>query len=318
MPLSVRKFEKQTSPPRTLFSIAHFCLALCAVALSFTTGCSAQENPNALALGKSAKTKASLNIALNAPVILNWKKKSDVISMRLREVQKYPQLLNGGYKPYGPIFDPIEDNKPWWGTAGAGAFDSGQRSIEGPSEESRFLMNPYLLVGANPGSTGMWNRARLTKKEIDDPNFPFFWAPESLKIDPSKNFGIVNYNITAYQQKIEATGLLRQQGIFVKRFSLVAYNARDFGFKYIYFNREKSINVQNENPSTDASFIRQMIHCGGTCGYPGGCNNMSPYMAEIDRLRITKLPARATVYLWKDEPESTDKTPDMVFLVEFR
>jgi hypothetical protein len=74
----------------------------------------------------------------------------------------------------------------------------------------------------------------------------------------------------------------------------------------------------NENPTSEAVFIKQMLHCGGTCGCRTTCcNNMSPFMEEIDRLRITKIPARAVVYLWKEEPQDIQRPPDMTYLIEF-
>lgn len=188
----------------------------------------------------------------------------------------------------------------------------------GPSEKSRFVMNPYMLVGANPGSTGIWNPGVFTDKEINNPAFPFFWQPSLIHIEPARLLEIVHYNITAYQDAIQKTNMLKGP-TYIRRFSLVAYNARDLGYSYIYFNPEKSINVLNDNPTHDAVFIKQMIHCGGTCGCTTTCcNNMSPFIEEIDRLRFTKLPARAVVYLWKEAPASIEKSPDMTVLIEFR
>jgi hypothetical protein len=298
------------------YNVPAFILALIAGLLAPSV--QAQENTNKFAVGRDAKVKNKVLIEVNYPVHFNYKKRDDILTMRSKEVAKHPELLHGTYTPYNPIWGAIEDGKPWWGTAGACVFDSGRRSMEGPAEESRFVMNPFLFVGANPGSTGIWNQAQFTQKQINDPAFPYFWQPESLEIDPQRAVGKVSYNITGYQSKILATGMLRGPA-YINRFSLVAYNARDFGYKFIYFNQEKSIHVSNDHPTDEAVSIKQFIHCGGTCGCPGTCcNNMSPFTAEIDRLRLTKLPARAVVYLWREEPEKIDKNPDMVFLLEFR
>lgn len=280
---------------------------------------SAFAQANGLALGKESKAKEAMSIQLNLPVEFNYKTREAILNMRKREVAKYPMLLKSpDYTPSHPIFGAIEDGKPWWGLAGAGAFDSGPRSMLGFAEESRFVMNPFLLVAANPNATGIWNPALMTEKQMKDPAFPFFWMPESLAIDPQRAVGTVKYKISEYQKQIAQTGMLRGP-VRVNRFSLVAYNARDFGLNYIYFNQGKSINVTNDNPTSEAVFIRQFIHCGGTCGCPGTCcNNMSPFIKEIDRLRINKLPARAVCYLFKEEPESPERAiPDMVFLLEF-
>src|SRR5579883_2214248 len=263
-----------------------------AAATALSSATFAQENTNKFAVGRDAKVKDKIQIPVNYPVEFDYKKRSEILEMRKKEVAKHPELLHGEYTPFNPIWGAIEDGKPWWGTAGACVFDSGRRSMEGPSEESRFVMNPFLLVAANPGSTLIWNQVLFTPTQINDPKFPYFWQPESLTIDPPKDLGRVVYNITDYQTKIFATKMLRGPA-YIKRFSLVAYNARDFGYKFIYFNQAKSINVVNDNPTSEAVSIRQFIHCGGTCGCPGTCcNNMSPFIEEIDRLRLTKLPAR--------------------------
>ena len=284
--------------------------------LQVPTSALAQINENELAFGKNAR-QGKTQIQLNLPAQFNYKTRAEILGMRSREVAKYPNLLKGSYVPFNPIWGAIEDGKPWWGLAGAGVYDSGAQSMLGFAEESRFIMNPYLLVAANPAATNIWHRSLITKKQIDDPGFPFFWLPESLVIDPQRPLGTVVYNISNWRDRCLKSGFLANAS-YIKKFSLVAYNARDFGYKYIFFNQEKSIGVVNDNPADEPVFIKQFIHCGGTCGCPGSCcNNMSPFIEEIDRLRITKLPARAVVYLWKEEP-GEKQNPDLVFLLEFR
>jgi hypothetical protein len=292
-------------------------LSLLALTQTLTSSCHCQENENVLSVGKYARERSRVEIKPVLPVTLNYLTREEILARRTKEINKYPRLMQTRYTPFHPIWGAIEDGKPWWGLAGAAVFDSGDQSARGMSEESRFIMNPYLLVAANPASTGVWNRSAFTEKEINDPTFPYFWLPESIFIDPVKSLGGVTYNITEYQNKILASGRLKAPAK-IKRFSLVAYNARDLGYKYIWFNEEKSINVTNENPVSEPVFIKQMLHCGGTCGCSTTCcNNMSPFMREIDRLRLTRTPARAVVYLWKEEPEDVRATPDLTFLLEF-
>jgi len=102
------------------------------------------------------------------------------------------------------------------------------------------------------------------------------------------------------------------------RFGLVAYNARDFGFQYMYVNLSKSIDIVNINGCSGPVLIKQLIHCGNSSKYPGGCNNMSPAISEIDHLAITNLPARACVSLWKNEPSSVSDKADFTFYIDFR
>lgn len=188
---------------------------------ALTASANAQENTNKFAVGLDARIKNKVQIGINYPVHFNYKKRDDILEMRKKEVAKHPELLKGDYTPFNPIWGAIEDDKPWWGTAGACVFDSGRRSMEGPSEESRFVMNPFLLVGANPGSTLIWNPALFTAKQINDPTFPYFWQPESLEIDPQRRLGTVSYDITGYQKRIAETKMLRGPA-YIKQFSLVA------------------------------------------------------------------------------------------------
>lgn len=276
----------------------------------------AQQNPNALATGKYAKTRSTVNVAINPVANLNWKTKGEILSWRLRELQKYPQLVGGAYTPYTPIWILMEDKKPWWGVAGSCVWGKGQQSIEGPAEESRFILNPLLLVAADPATLLIWNRKQITAKDVCNPNFPFLWQPESLRYDPVHAMATAVYNVSNFQKNLLAHPALKMP-MMIQNFSLVAYNARDFGYNYIYLDESKSINVRNDNPTQNAVCIRQMIHCGGTCGYPGGCNNMSPFTPEIDRCRFMSLPARAYILLWRQAPAAVTAPPDMTFLLEF-
>lgn len=279
----------------------------------------AGDNPNALAVGKAAKARGSLNIPINPVDDFNWKTREQVLDMRRKQLNKFPQLLAAPYKPYPPIWAAVEDKRPWWGTAGSGVWGPGPRSIEGPAEESRFVLNPFMLVGVNPNTLQIWDGSKLKKEDLVNPSFPFFWLPESLVYNADQSFATVTYNITKYQESIKKPGALKFNDVFPNRFSLVAYNARDFGYNYIWLNQSRSINVQNDNRSGDPVMIRQMLHCGGTCRYDlQGCNNMSPFMKEIDRLRFSSLPARAVVYLWREEPSTVSVKPDFIFVIDFK
>ena len=62
----------------------------------------------------------------------------------------------------------------------------------------------------------------------------------------------------------------------------------------------------------------QYLHRGGSCGYPGGCNNISPRTPPIDNIQITAWPARVAIWFWRDDPGSELEAPDMVFVIEFK
>lgn len=280
--------------------------------------CTAQVNSNSMAVGKFAKTKGDIDISINPVVDFKWKTREEILNMRKKELFKYPQLLLNTYTPYPPIWSAVEDGKPWWGTTGSCLWGSGPRSIEGPSEESRYVLNPYMLVGVNPATLGMWIPAGLNKADIEKPDFPYFWYPESIKINAEKCYGTATFNITKFLTDIRKIGSLVRPDHTPTQFSLVAYNARDLGYNYIWLNEGRSINVTNDNKYSEPIAIPHMIHCGGSCGYEGGCNNMSPATKELDRCRLQAIPARACIYLWKDNPPTVDTKPDFIFLLEFK
>lgn len=272
---------------------------------------------NELAVGSDAKVSAPQTVPLHKPAQFNWKKRDEILEMRFQSLAPSAALLKGTYEPNMDVFGPVEDGKPWWGSAGASAFGAGDRSILGPAEESRFVLNPLLLVGVNPATVGIWDPNRITEQDINNPDFPFFWLPDRLEFDAKNARATVTYKVTDFMHEINGTGKTHRPTL-ISNFSLVAYNARDFGYEWIHVNSQKSSNISNMHERGQPVRIRQFIHCGGTCGYPGGCNNMSPFTPEIDRLSYADLPATAVVDLWRQKPASIQQAPDFTMIIELK
>jgi hypothetical protein len=235
--------------------------------------------------------------------------------VRAASVAQFPNLLAKPYSPQPEVFNLIEDNKPWWGMRGEAIWGEGQRSIEGLSEESRFILNPFLLVAANAWTFTMWKPDKTTTEDLDNPKFPYNWLPSAIRLWPAKSMGEVVYPVSVFNdQMYEFRDKLKDQKI-VPKFALVAYNARDFGYNWLWVNPKESSNIDCLHKMDEPVHIRQMIHCGGSCGYPGGCNNMSPSMPIIDEIAYGALPAKAYVELWKEKPSDVSQQPDMVFVI---
>jgi hypothetical protein len=258
-------------------------------------------NRNRLAIGPAAHV-AALEIAIQPPAELDFKSKAEVLAWREEAVRRYPDLLAGDYKPAESIFGQIEDGLPWWGLAGYFYYGPGGKSIEGLSEESRFLLNPYLLVGVDL----YHNWQSLPEREITRSGFALDCPPTQLRWQPSAARAEAVY---------EARCVARTNS---RLFDLIAYNARDMNLNYIYVSYADSHSISKPNPPSAPYAIPQYIHRGGSCGYPGGCNNMSPPTPEIDALEITGFPAEAVIRLWTRKPASVEQTPDMVFVIQFR
>jgi hypothetical protein len=252
-----------------------------------------------LALGAAAGSDA-IDIRINAPAELDRLSKTEVLALRQRAVMAYPQVLAGPYTPSEAVFGQIVGSANWWGIPGQFRRGPGPESIEGPSEESRFILNPYLLVA--PEFRDWW--PHLTDSEAA--NFPFVCYPQSLRWIPREARVEASYAASCIAQ--------RQS----QEFDLIAYNARDLGLGFIYVAYEESSNVSKPQAPTQAYENPQFIHKGGSCGYPGGCNNMSPQTPPIDGIQIQALPATVVVKLWRSRPASVGANPDLKYVLEFR
>jgi hypothetical protein len=257
-------------------------------------------NRNVLAIGEIAKVE-SVNIEIQLPIELDWRSKRQVLQLRIAAVRRHPELLASEYIPDEYVFGRIVDGLPWWGMEGQYFYGKGEMSIAGLSEEARFILNPYLLVAA---SMYDWWQGRIAETELS--TYPLTCHSHDLRWWPQEARAEVAY---------DAECVKRGQNY---RFIIIAYNARDFNLNYIFVSYQDSLNITKTEIPAIPLANPQFIHQGNSCGYPGGCNNMSPYTPEIDGLEITGLPARAVIWIWKHKPASTEQTPDMTFVLHFR
>ncbi len=256
-------------------------------------------NRNTLAIGKLASVD-DVDIALQKPVEFDFKTKAEVLQIRSEAVQKHPELLAGVYRPSEKVFGQIVDKRPWWGMYGEFYYGKGDRSIEGPSEEARFILNPFLLVAADFYS--FW-QGYLSEDDL--PSYNLTCQPYKLHWWPKEGRAEATYGEKCVSSRLSHT------------FELVAYNARDFNLNFVYVSYKESFNVSKSDIPASPISIPHFIHLGSSCGYPGGCNNMSPYTPELVGLVFKDLPARLVIRLWQDKPVSPTQTADMVFTLRF-
>lgn len=100
--------------------------------------------------------------------------------------------------------------------------------------------------------------------------------------------------------------------------SLELINARDLGFAYASIPVSLLTNIHLPENVDEAREIPQFVHCGGSCGYPGGCNNMSPNSNWLDNCQITDLPADITLFLWRQRPSGPQAQPDFRYTIHYR
>ena len=250
-------------------------------------------------------------VALNPMEELDFISRPDFDAKRTAYVNAHSDLcrrIRGTSDPYtlsATVFGAVVGGKPWWGMLGICCNGSGPHSIDGPSEESRFIANPYLLLGVLEQ-----NAYILSSPEGQEAIFP---EPVSLAWSPNRAHGWAVYNVSDYFRKAGLRGY--QEGRH-QNLDLCAYNARDLGLETMAYDLGRSSGVTF--PAGDASFqILQYVHCGGSCGYPGGCNNMSPADRNME-FHIDKLPARIVAKFWKLAPSNASDAPNFWFVVELR
>lgn len=267
-----------------------------------------------LALGGDLRT---IPIAINPMVEFDFKKKKEILDLRAKMVAQHADLLTGPYVPSGQVFGQIVDGKPWWGIDGLFVYATGEKSPEGFSEESRFVMNPFLLIGL------VEERLWVIKKPIS--------RREALPPEPTRlqwRLGSepaveIDYNVRRYFDGLKRDAELHFEGgqregylkfSAVRQLGLITYNAQDFGFQYLHFVPSQTFGVATKIPGREPVKLRHYIHLGGSCGYPRGCNNMSPATPELS-IELVELPAAMQLKLWKKKPQNVNEQGDItVFL----
>lgn len=270
---------------------------------------------NELLLGKASTIEGPVNISITPPAVFNFKSKAEILAMRKREVLKHPEFLKGAYVPNKEVFGQIEDGKPWWGTLGEALYGRGENSIKGEAEESRFILNPFLLAGEL--STQGFDKSLVPESALATRKFSFFYQPTGLRWWPKEGKAEVNYEITGYKNEMCARLALSKFEVS-PNLCLQVTNARDLGLEYFYIPPSWVYNINMTSPMTGPKLIPQYFHCGGSCGYPGGCNNMSPAFPELDNFTFTALPARICLMFWKHAPTTGQEKPDMIYTINYR
>lgn len=277
-------------------------------------------NNNRLALGNDAQVE-QLAITLVPPIELDFMRRDEVLALRAAAVNEHGELLAEDYTPADAVFGAIEDGRPWWGMVGQYYFGPGPDSIRGPSEESRLILNPYLLVFVDFIELSIWwygdfawDTTRISESDLD--TLPLTCAPQRLTWYPSERRANNTYPLSDCIDAWRAWTVnpLPSDAITV---DFLAYNARDFNLNYLYIDYEASQNLSHELQLDKALRIPHYIHRGGSCGYTGGCNNMSPFVPELDGIVIEQLPASAVVKLWHEPPDQPHDTADMTFIIYF-
>ncbi|HNQ50415.1 MAG TPA: aromatic aminobenezylarsenical efflux permease ArsG family transporter [Candidatus Omnitrophota bacterium] len=248
-------------------------------------------------------------IAINAPVELDYKTKAEIYALRKSLVAMHREMISGEYQPSEAVFGQIEDKKPWWGITGQFCKGDGQHSIDGVSEEARFILNPFLLLAVD--ETQSW--------KLDGSCTPAYPRPVSLQWFARERRAVATYAMTEFFRQRIADGF-PSNGVQGSTLSLNNLNARDFGYEFLHLDafRSRNINrVDNAGMFADSVQLSGFLHRGGSCGYPGGCNNGSPREPDL-HFTVNKLPATLCCKLWKIKPSSYQAEADFTFVIDLK
>ncbi|MBY0357614.1 MAG: hypothetical protein K2W82_06400 [Candidatus Obscuribacterales bacterium] len=284
--------------------------------LQSCSGGPGSDSGNQLKLGNESTSKL-VSISNNGAAKFLGKKKEEILNLRAKFIAHHPELLNGTYVPSETIFGGITDGKDWWGAQGYAFYDQGIPAITGLSKESGLILNPFLLVFPYIQIKSVsWDTGRFpTIQEFSQSNFPVMPLPdratiypaearEEISIDTMKIFNQANQVVSPPIQFSDI------------HFDLSAFNAKDFGYNYMYVDPSQSSNINKyPNAVIEISENFQAI----TADSPSGsCNELRSVDDAVKDFSLKDLPAKLHICLWKEKPASYLAKPDFSVTLKFQ
>ena len=235
-------------------------------------------------------------VTVNYPVELSGKTRDEIYEIRHNYV-KNSIFEAEHYKPSDYVFGQIIDGKPWY-SANICEDENNMAYVTGPSEESRFINNPTMLVALE--YPFLWY-------DVEDKSFCV--SPENLMIpnriiySKSKNEIIVKYS--AFPFKAKETFFYQLNGL----------NAVDLGYKYVYVDYNKStyktqFSDFENNPYKKIQEFKNFIHLGYSCKQEGGCNNGSPRQPSLE-FKVYSTKAKRIGYVRQVDIDET-RYPELI------
>ena len=169
-------------------------------------------NRNRLLIGREARIDGEYPIHLNSPADFDGLAFDEVCRLRREAVAEHASLVADGYRPSYGVFGQVQDGRPWWGIEGQYFHGPGERSIDGASEESRFVLNPFLLAAVDFTGLTPWS-----------PNFNWSYDRIGLEdsISCSRNIGHACFS--SFFKKIYQSESRRNIFIFVGHLSPIGF-----------------------------------------------------------------------------------------------
>lgn len=238
-------------------------------------------------------------VQVNLPVELSGKTREEVYDIR-RGYIRSSIFDSKNYNPSDQVFGEIIDGKPWYAADICEDDVTRLASVTGPSEESRFINNPTMLVALE---------------------YPFYWydvEDKSFCVSPENQMipTYIAYSKSKNEITVKYSSLpFETQKPFFYQFN--GLNAVDLGYKYIYVDFLRStfkpdFSDKSNNPSINVQEFRNFIHLGYSCNRDGGCNNGSPRQPNLE-FNTYKGEGKGEIYikLWKNKPFTVMQKPDI-------
>ncbi len=261
---------------------------------------------NRLRLGDKAESTKLLELPLHSLEEFDRLTREQVYQKRMQVVAQTPKLAEDGYRPNELLFGQIVDGQPWWGIEGLYFHGPGMQAIDGLSEETRFFLNPFLLVSLQESA------AFITKKNPVDFK-DYYPKPLLLEFDAKNKRERVRYDVNGFYAFLKAVQMNDPE---YRKLTLCTYNARDFGYNYLYLDKTQSRGVYWFADQAQPAQTQNFIHgSGSSCGYPGGCNNASPFQRTM-QISLATLPAQAVFKLWFNLPKDPKDEADFTTIIE--
>lgn len=262
---------------------------------------------------KITDTSTLKELEVNSPSEYNFLSKDDIYRIRKKHV-KYSIFAKENYEPSEKVFGAIVDYKPWWGSMRCQPLNyKGDRHeyIEGASIQSTQINNPNTLVGLSSPYI-LWDIEQY--QEFCTSEYAKF-IPQSINYSEKDNLIVTKYEVSKHFPKIRTNVNGKTVRYLIQ---LSGLNALDFGYQYVYAYDTQNIKMydENSNITQNEQTFKDYIHLGSSCGYEGGCNNISPM--QYDKMfSVTDLPAEINLKLWKNKPHSKFQKADMYYRIIF-
>lgn len=220
----------------------------------------------------------------------------------------------------GEVFDKILPEKTWVGLRGRVFSDAPSvKKSDGQAEQTRFICTPFMLVGADinilqsNGYGYFYDTSRYPNADAFAASlYPVQCPPKKITFDAAKSTEEINFDLTGYRNSVN-NYVRVPVNLDRVDIGLIAYNARDFGYKWIYVASEPDSQGITKAPRLPPQpwEIKQYL------GWNSEYNALLGDSDDFQHWQCSRVPAKMTLHLWKLKPASSSDKPDFTVVLNF-